>query len=173
MPMLVSSKTGVLLTVFRVAGIDHWMVTHGTSVVPPLTVQPAIVMTSVASKARLPPTFTSVLLVVTVAWPPCGHWIVHPKSRMPAPMTYMTSRAPLFTDTPDAESLMLLPLASLISIPLESIVMLLPLLSVSSSVPPSSSSTSLWPLLVLSTFLAGVADSGMAPLVYQVPVHTG
>ena len=43
---------------------------------------------------------------------------------------------------------------------LESIVMLLPLLSVISSVPPSSSSTILWPLLVFRTFLRGLRRFG-------------
>src|SRR5262249_24039398 len=85
-PALDSSKTGCPVAMTFTAGADHWIVRQGIGV-PGGTVkeQPLIVSMSVASRAELPPTLTFVWAVVSVACPPCGHWIVQPVSRILAP----------------------------------------------------------------------------------------
>jgi len=75
--MLVLSRTGVWVTMTRVAGASHWIVRHGLATVPTTNGQPAMVAWSETSR-------TGALSAITLDWlgtkltgAPCGQvaWV--------------------------------------------------------------------------------------------------
>ena len=74
---------------------------------------------------------------------------------------------------PEESIVTALPLASSTFAPAASSVTVLAFASVTTMLPASSSSTTLWPERVFRTFWAGVAPSGRSPGPHHVPVQIG